>query len=77
MYSSVLTVAGGLAVEEDTADSFLVERAGEEGVVGVLGGLPVECELPERLRRWLEPADSGWGSEEVDGWRATGQPLVC
>jgi len=42
MYSSVLTAAGGLAVEEDCADSFLAERAGEEGVVGVRGGLPVE-----------------------------------
>jgi len=42
MYSSVLTAAGGLAVEEDCTGSFFVERAGEEGVGGVCGGLPVE-----------------------------------
>jgi hypothetical protein len=45
----VLTAAGGLAVE-DCADSFLAERAGEEGVGDVSGGLPVEWELLERLR---------------------------
>ena len=42
MCSSVLTVAGGLAVEDDCADSFLGESAGEEGEMGVCGGLPVE-----------------------------------
>jgi hypothetical protein len=34
MWSSVLTAAGGLAVEEDCSDSFLGEWAGEEGVGG-------------------------------------------
>ena len=37
-------------MEEDCGDSFLEESAGEEGVEGVGGGLPVEWELLERLR---------------------------
>jgi hypothetical protein len=38
-------------VDDDWADSFLEERAGEEGVGGVRGGLPVERELLEGMRR--------------------------
>jgi len=62
-------------VEEDCADSLLVERAGEEGVGDVGGWLPVEWELLERLWWREEPEETRTDCGKAD-WRETGQLSV-